>query len=310
MTDITKTGALPVATAPKPPLLRVLLIAGLFSLVCLVWATTWIGIKLTIASIPPLTAAGVRFLITFSVMLVILRATKNPLFFPSRKRRFFWFVTVFYFGFPYFLMNYGEQFIAPGLAALIFSAMPIFSLIFSALLLRERSNGWQMLGIAIGFAGFAMIFRHELASSKFGSIAGIAALGAAALLHGFCYTFTKRYGGEVSVVTYNTLPIGLSGLAMTLSGLALEQTNWAAVTTTSWIALGYLALSAVVAFLAYFYLLKIMSPVVASYSYLIFPVLSIFIDSKMSGTPIDPQFLVFAAVILGGFAITKVATSR
>jgi putative membrane protein PagO len=136
------------------------------------------------------------------------------------------------------------------------------------------------------------------------------ALAAAAVLHGFCYIFTKRYGGDVSVVTYNTLPIGLSGLAMTLAGLSVENTHWAQVSPASWGALVYLAVSAVFAFLAYFYLLKIMSPVLASYSYLIFPVLAILIDSRMTGTPLDPQFLIFTAVILSGFAITKVATPR
>lgn len=33
----------------------------LFLIVCLSWGTTWLGIKIAVESVPPLTAAGLRF---------------------------------------------------------------------------------------------------------------------------------------------------------------------------------------------------------------------------------------------------------
>lgn len=298
------------ALSTAPPMRRILAIVGLFSVVCLVWATTWIGIKLTIQSIPPLTAAGVRFLITFPILFAIAKASGSPLLFPKGRMKFFIFITVFYFSVPYFLMNFGEKYIAPGLAALIFSTMPIFSLIFSVLLLRTRTNVLQVIGIVIGFVGFAALVRNEVASSQGSSVYGILALCAAAIIHGFCYVFTKRFGTNIGVITYNALPIGLAGLAMTIAGLSMEHTDWSAVSVTSWAALFYLAFAAAAGFLSYFYLLKIMSPVMASFAYLIFPILSILIDSETSGRSVSPFFIACTAVIVAGFAVTKLATPR
>ncbi|HSX89456.1 MAG TPA: EamA family transporter, partial [Pseudomonas sp.] len=41
----------------------------LFLIVCLSWGTTWLGIKIAVESVPPLTAAGLRFLIAFPLFL-------------------------------------------------------------------------------------------------------------------------------------------------------------------------------------------------------------------------------------------------
>lgn len=309
MTKMNEVSA-PLAVKEGSGVMSGAVTAALFAIVCLVWATTWFGIKVAIESIPPLTAAGVRFLIAFPIILGAAKAMGQPVLFPRKKIAFFAFITIFYFSVPYFLMNYGEQFIAPRLASLIFSSMPIFSLIFSVLLLRTRVNAPQLAGIVMSFAGFALIFGKEGAFSQSSSAIGIAALSAAVIMHGFCYVFTKRYGTDIGVLTYTTLPIGLAGLMMTAAGLSIEPMAWSAVTTRSWIALGYLALAAPAGLLSYFYLLKKMPPVVASFVYLIFPVLSILIDTMIAGAGIDFQFILFTACILTGFAITKFATPR
>ncbi len=312
MNTMTRMKEAPAAPAAKEDsgVMSGAVTAALFAVVCLVWATTWFGIKVAIESIPPLTAAGVRFLIAFPIILVAARVMGQPVLFPKKKIAFFAFITLFYFSIPYFLMNYGEQFIAPRLASLIFSSMPVFSLIFSVLLLRARVNAPQLAGIVMSFAGFALIFSKEGAFSQSSSAIGILALSAAVVMHGFCYVFTKRYGTDIGVLTYTTLPIGLAGLMMTAAGLAYEHTAWAAVTNRSWLALGYLALAAPAGLLSYFYLLKKMPPVVASFVYLIFPVLSILIDATLAGAGIDFKFILFTACILTGFAITKIATPR
>jgi drug/metabolite transporter (DMT)-like permease len=289
--------------------LHTVTLVALFSVVCLVWATTWIGIKLTIDGIAPMTAAGMRFVLCFPILWGIVRFMKQPLLFPKGHWKFFSFITIFYFTLPYFLMNFGEKFIAPGLAALIFSAMPIFSMIFSSWILKTSISWLQSVGILMGFSGFAMIFYRESSVADVGSSIGMIALFAAAVMHGFCYVFTKRYGGDVSVATYNALPIGIAGLLMTVMGLLTEHTAWHEVSTVSWAALIYLVFAAIAGFLSYFYLLKIMSPVIASFVYLIFPVISILIDVTISGKGIDLPFIFLTTLILIGFAVTKVSAA-
>ena len=293
------------------PWLAGLLTSTLFLIVCLSWGTTWLGIKIAVESVPPLTAAGLRFLIAFPLFLSFAVLRKEPLLFPRQSRWFFVFVTLSYFSLPYYLLNYGEMHVSSGLTALLFSCMPVFILIFSALFLREKILPTQMLGIAIGFASLFMIIRSQGLHLDQAEWLGVLAILCAAILHALCYVVTKKHGSAISVITYNTLPIGIAGLMLFIVGLNVEAPVFKDVTARSWGALLYLGLVASVGgFIAYFILLKRLSPVLLSFVFIIFPVFALLIGAWYEGTPISRDLMLYSAILLAGFAITKLPLKR
>lgn len=189
------------------------------------WGTTWLGIKIAVESVPPLTAAGLRFLIAFPLFLSFALLRREPLLFPRGSRGFFVFVTLSYFSLPYYLLNYGEMHVSSGLTALLFSCMPVFILMFSALFLREKIYPSQLLGIAIGFGSLFMIIRSQGLHLDHAELFGVLAILCAAVMHALCYVVTKKHGSAISVITYNTLPIGIAGLmpAVLLTGFAITK---------------------------------------------------------------------------------------
>jgi drug/metabolite transporter (DMT)-like permease len=288
-----------------------LLTCTLFLIVCLSWGTTWLGIKIAVESVPPLTAAGLRFLIAFPLFLSFAVLRKEPLLFPRQSRWFFVFVTLSYFSLPYYLLNYGELHVSSGLTALLFSCMPVFILMFSALFLREKILATQMLGIAIGFASLFMIIRSQGLHLDQAEWLGVLAILCAAILHALCYVVTKKHGSAISVITYNTLPIGIAGLLLFIVGLNLETPVFKDVTARSWGALLYLGLVASVGgFIVYFILLKRLSPVLLSFVFIIFPVFALLIGAWYEGTPISRDLMLYSAILLAGFAITKLPLKR
>ena len=108
--------------------LAALVTSLLFLIVCFSWGTTWLGIKIVVESVPPLTASGLRFLIAFPLFLAFARLRGDPVLFPRRRLGFFAFVTLCYFSLPYYLLNYGELHVSSGLTALLFSCMPVMIL--------------------------------------------------------------------------------------------------------------------------------------------------------------------------------------
>jgi drug/metabolite transporter (DMT)-like permease len=58
-------------------------------------------------------------------------------------------------------------------------------------------------------------------------------------------------------------------------------------------------------FIVYFFLLKRMNPIILSFVFIIFPVFAIVIDSWYDETPLSENFIIFALILLTGFAITK-----
>src|SRR5512133_822336 len=101
--------------------------AGLYLLVIAIWGTTWIAIKASVASIPPLTASGLRFAIAFPLLAIIVTRTPGvSLRYPRGRGRLFALVTFAYFAAPYALMNLGGSAIPSGLAAVLFASVSMF----------------------------------------------------------------------------------------------------------------------------------------------------------------------------------------
>ena len=283
----------------------------LFLIVCLSWGTTWLGIKIAVESVPPLTAAGLRFLIAFPLFLSFALLRREPLLFPRQSRWFFVFVTLSYFSLPYYLLNYGEMHVSSGLTALLFSCMPVFILLFSAVFLRQKIYPSQVIGIAIGFGSLFMIIRSQGLHLDHAELFGVLAILAAAVMHALCYVITKKQGSAISVITYNTLPIGLAGLMLFVAGLSVEAPVFDDLTARSWGALLYLGLVASVGgFIVYFLLLKRLSPIILSFVFIIFPVFAVVIGAWYEGHSLTRELMGYSAVLLTGFAITKLPVEK
>lgn len=305
------TAAMERGTGSQGLWLARLVTAVLFLLVCLSWGTTWLGIRIAVESVPPLTSAGLRFLIAFPLFLLLAVARNDPILFPRDCSGFFVFVTLAYFGVPYYLLNYGEQHVSSGLSSLLFSSMPIFILIFSAVLLRERIYLSQVLGITIGFASlYRIVCTHGTGSLEAHAL-GVAAILAAAVMHGFCYVMTKKHGAAISVITFNTLPIGIAGMMLFAAGLWLESPDMRAITVRSWTALAYLGIVASAGgFLVYFMLLKRLSPVILSFVFIVFPVIAVVAGSWYEGVPVSHDLALYTVTLLAGFTLTRLPLER
>jgi putative membrane protein PagO len=303
--------AIDTAQKTQKPWRAALITSALFLIVCLSWGTTWLGIKIAVESVPPLTAAGLRFLIAFPLFLTFAKLRREPLLFPKENRWFFVFVTLSYFSLPYYLLNYGEMHVSSGLTALLFSCMPVFILMFSAVFLREKIYASQVLGIAIGFGSLFMIIRSQGLHLDHAELFGVLAILAAAIMHALCYVVTKKQGSAISVITYNTLPIGIAGLMLLSAGLVAETPEFETISLRSWSALFYLGLVASVGgFIVYFMLLKRLSPIILSFVFIIFPVFAVIIGAWYEGSTISPELIIYSTVLLAGFAITKLPVEK
>src|ERR1041385_2513238 len=86
-------------------------------ILCGIWGSTWLFIKLGLADLPPLTFAGIRFLLASLILigLIFARGVRWP-----RRRSDWWVIAVvglLQFSLNYGLVFWGEQRISSGLAA-------------------------------------------------------------------------------------------------------------------------------------------------------------------------------------------------
>lgn len=278
----------------------------LFIIVCLTWGTTWIGIKIAVETVNPLLAAGLRFVIAFPFLILITIFAKSPILFPKKTGHFFILLTIFYFTIPYYLISFGEQYVSSGLTSLLFSTMPIFSILFAKIILKDQIYINQLIGISVGFLCLIYILISEGLVISYTDFLGVISILLAALMHGFLYVYSKKAGEGINVFTFNTLPIGVAGIMLCLLSFYFEDNHLQNISLNSWLALIYLGIFASVGgFIAYFFLLKRMSPVILSFIFIIFPVVAIFISSIYDNKIISTNFIICTIIMLCGFAITK-----
>ncbi|WP_455812013.1 DMT family transporter [Pseudomonas graminis] len=291
---------------------RNLLIIGLFSAVALTWGTTWMAMKITVATVPPVFATGLRFLCAAPLLLLLARYKKAPLLFPAGQRGFQLCVMLFYFAIPFTLMIYGERYTSSSLAAIIFATMPAAVLAASLLFLRERTSLQQLLGLAISLGALSTILWHETRDNGESQIQGILALVAAVLIHAVMYVQCKKRCAGISVLSYNALPCLGAGVLLTLVGLT-EAPDVTTFAPQALLAIAYLGVVAGVGgILAYFALQQTAKPFQASLVFLVFPLIAITLESTVNGSSISRESLLLLLPFLLGILLTlyRGASSR
>lgn len=279
------------------------LVAG-YVLVCLIWGTNWVAIKLAVTDMPPMLASGLRFLMAAPVLMLVCRLAGKPILFARDQLHFAVFVTIAYFCLPYFLLNYAEQSISSGLTAICFSTIAILIVLLSVPILGTRIGVTELLGVLIAMAGLlALILRLDRVSATSG-VAVLAALGAAGL-HAFSYVLIKRDGSAIHTLTLNTLPVLVAGVLLVGMSLLVERPTAAAFTTTSIGATVHLALVAsVIGLVVYFALLQRLSALTMSFVFVVFPLLAQLFSHFADGVPIGPIDAALILVIMAAMGWT------
>ncbi|QBX54826.1 DMT family transporter [Nocardioides seonyuensis] len=161
-TTDTPTGAGP---APEPaatpsrtiaPPSRTWLPLAAVALTLVLWASAFVGIRHLGETVPPGTLSLARLLVMAAALLALLKGRLPRV--PSRRE---WPLVLAggasWFGVYNLALNESERRIDAGTAALIIQIGPILVGLLATILLGERMTRWLLIGMAVGFAGVAVI---------------------------------------------------------------------------------------------------------------------------------------------------------
>lgn len=159
----------------------------LFLVLCLVWGTTWLGMKVGIATVPPGVFAGSRWTIAGLILLAIRKMQGEPIRATPRITGRLLLVALLMVTLNQVIQLYGLKFITAGLAAVISSALtPVALLGFSVAMGQERFSRRQLGAMTLGVAGIVVLFGPAALD---GSLDAWALLGATGVTIGcLCYS--------------------------------------------------------------------------------------------------------------------------
>src|SRR5204863_1813994 len=137
--------------------------AALYALLCLIWGSTWLAIKVGLVGVPPFLGAGLRFLLSTLLVGLMLAGRRTRIQLTRDDTICVLSAGVLVFWLDYAAVYWAETRISSGLTAILFSTMPLMTSILSAKWTHsETLSGRKIAGILVGVAGTALLFwPHE-----------------------------------------------------------------------------------------------------------------------------------------------------
>src|SRR5437763_2407027 len=272
--------------------------------VYIVWGSTYLGIELAGETMPPFFAAGTRFLIAGTLMLVIVawRRGTAVLRLTKAEAASSALVGVLLPG-SNSLLFLTERQVPIGLASLIIAAIPLWVVLlrFAA---RERPDLISVTGLVVGFAGIALLVRPGGGS---GSLFYLLLTVLGSFVWAFGSFLSPRLpvpGDAFAATAYEMLAGGVVLMTAALIAYSPHQLNPAHYPARSLFALAYLVVfGSLLGYSAYAWLLA-NAPIgqVATYAY-VNPVIAIALGAIVLGESITWRIVGGALLVLAAVAI-------
>lgn len=289
---------------------RVLIVLA-FAAVYLIWGSTYLAIRFAIETLPPFLMAATRFLIAGVILLswAALKGERIRVPFSEWRRAFI-------FGALLLLIGNGgvtwaEKYVASGLVALLIGSEPLWVVVLNWILTRRRPNAKVLLGVLIGLGGVLLLVSDGMKSGGVGSStmsligAGFVILSTLSWATGSIYSNRRPIQATTSVASGMQMIAG--GSLLLLFGTFAGDFKQLSIGRASWLSLGsliYLTLfGSLVAFTAYSWLLRNVTPArAATYAY-VNPVVAVLLGWLIASEPLTPRMLIAATIIVGSVVL-------
>jgi len=275
-------------------------------ILCLIWGTTWVFIKIGLEDLPPITFAAARFILALVILAFIIFFQKIPLPVTMRDWKLLALTGILQFSVNYSLVFWSEQYISSGLAAVLQAMITVFGLVLAWIHLpNERITGLKVVAVFLGIGGVAIIFIEQLQINSLLAFAGCAAIvvGAYAAAHGSI--LVKAFGGNLhpASLVFGQMICGI--LPITIYALAVEgnplKLNW---TWRAIISVLYLTIfGTIAAFWLYYWLLSKIESTKAMMISLVTPLIAVIIGGIFLGERLPIQTFFGGLLILASIGL-------
>ena len=293
---------------PAKTATRTQLVLG-FLCIYIIWGSTYLAIRVSVATIPPFVMGAVRFLIAGSALYAFMRwrGAAKPTALEWRNSAIIGALLLFVGNGA---VAWAEQRVSSGMTSLIVATVPLW-LVLCEVAQGRRPGIAKWAGVALGLIGVALLVLP--ADGKLSS-AAVEPIGALVLTMGsLSWTIGSLYSRTATLAKPAGLAIAMqmltAGALLTVLSAAtgeLRAMHWDTISTASMLAVLYLIVfGSLVGFSTYMWLLQVASPTaVGTYAY-VNPVVAVLLGVVFAGERPPPQAFVAMLVIVSGVAMVS-----
>jgi drug/metabolite transporter (DMT)-like permease len=294
--------------SPRTGLTREL---ALLLLLATLWGASYSFIKLGVATIPPITLIAWRTLIAGVLLLLVMRWRGVTMPTDAATWRRFAVQACLNSVIPWTLIAWGERSVDAGLAAILNSAAPIFTFLFTALVTRhETTTPRKLFGVIAGMAGICLIVGVKALDQVGQEFWAEVAIVAATICYACGAIFSRGFQGlDPMAPAAGSLLCG-TAILIPLS-LVFEQ-PWTSAPSPGSVSalLGLAVFSTAAAFAIYFRLIQTLGSVgTTAQAYLRVPI-GVAVSVVFLGEHLAPTAWIGLACVVAGVAAMTIPVRR
>ena len=282
----------------------------LFWILGLIWGTSFLWIKIAVADITPLVLVGFRTLFaTIGLLIIILINWKKMPDWETIRKKIpaFLVLGITNIAVPWALISWGEQYIDSGIASILNSAMPLFTILIAPLMIKdERITLPKVAGLITGFVGVVILMLPSIKGGWSQNLLGQAACLTAAVLYAFAAVYARKNTGGLPPQLQSFLQLSFGSIFIWIIAFAVEGVPVLPTKPITWVALLWLGLlGSCIAYIIFFYLLHKIGPTRVSMTTYIPPLVGVLLGIIFLNEKFYWQAIVGVLLILSGIFIVN-----
>ncbi len=182
-----------------------------FIVLGLIWGSSFLWIKIALKEVSPITL--VAFRTGFSVISLL---AVSLFVHPKIRKNGLWILAVlglFNVALPYMLIGWSETYISSGMAAILNSTVPLFTILVAPIFIKdEQLNARSIIGLLLGFTGVIILMSNQLHKNDLFMIAGVLAMLIAAIFYAASGVFARKMQHSMDPISQSLGQMGFSFL--------------------------------------------------------------------------------------------------
>jgi len=268
------------------------------------WGFNWPVTKYLIGLLPPLTLRGTTGVIGATLLAIMALMWGQSL----RVPRALWprvvVAAILNVGCWMVLMGFALVYLPASEAALIAYTMPVWASALAWPILGERPNLLRVLSLVMAFAGLSAILGGDGFAGSLSKLPGILMALGGAIGFALGTVLAKKWPLHLPPVSSAAWQIGVGCLPVSIAGFLFEQSNFAGLTSNSWLLFGYSTIvQFCVAYVAWFAALARLPASVAAIGTMAVPVIGVVTSAVALHEPLGIGQIAALLFTLAGVAL-------
>jgi drug/metabolite transporter (DMT)-like permease len=280
----------------------------LFIGLTIAWGASYLFIRVAIThGLQPLPLVAMRLVIGAAVVWTVTLARRERLRTSRRQAILLPLVATVNIALPFFLVAWGERTVSSGLASVLNSTIPIFSVILAGVLLRDEPVTLRRsVGVAAGFSGVLVLFSGDLSGGHASHLAGQASIVTASLCYAVGAVLTRRLFRDLPALTIAAFSVTTAAVETVILSAIFQTPNFASIDFQGWISVLWLGVMGVgLAYLMAFSILAAWGA--ARYTLIAYalPVVGLTLGAIFLQEKLDLRIVVGSALVLAGIVLAS-----